>query len=47
MQVIQKDVEDDELYYPKNIPYMVNLVAYYKSDTSVFLLLEYARYGIY
>lgn len=43
MKVVQKDMDEDELYYPTNIPYMVNLIAYYKSDTSIFLLLEYAR----
>lgn len=43
MKVVQKDLNEDDLYYPTNIPYMVNLVAYYTSDTSIFLLLEYAR----
>lgn len=47
MKVVQKDLNEDELYYPTNIPYMVNLVAYYTSDTSIFLLLEYARYIIH
>lgn len=37
------DVVDDT-YLPANFPFMVSLVAYYLSDSNVYLLLEQARY---
>lgn len=35
---------DDDTYLPENFPFMVSLVAYYLSDSNVYLLLEQARY---
>lgn len=37
---------DDDTYLPANFPFMVSLVAYYLSDSNVYLLLEQARYGV-
>lgn len=34
---------DDDSYLPANFPFMVSLVAYYLSDSNVYLLLEQAR----
>lgn len=34
--------EPEEFYLPTNFPFMVSLVAYYISDSSVYLLLEQA-----
>lgn len=37
------DDEDFYLYLPTNFPFMVSLVAYYVSETKIYLLLEQAR----
>lgn len=43
--IYKSAVVDDDTYLPSNFPFMVSLVAYYLSDSSVYLLLEQARYN--
>lgn len=44
MKSIYKSADvDDDTYLPANFPFMVSLVAYYLSDSNVYLLLEQAR----
>lgn len=42
--IYKSAVVDDDTYLPSNFPFMVSLVAYYLSDSNVYLLLEQARY---
>lgn len=45
MKAIYKSADvDDDTYLPANFPFMVSLVAYYLSESNVYLLLEQARY---